>query len=88
GLIGTVIGFIMALSGVSAEAAADIGKVGPMVGTLISGMGVALYTTLVGGIFNLWLGVNFQILRTGTANLAAALLDKGCDASGNLPGKA
>ena len=48
GLIGTVIGFIIALSGIDPDAAADIDSIGPMVSTLISGMSVALYTTLVG----------------------------------------
>ncbi len=88
GLIGTVVGFIMALSGVSAEAAADVGRIGPMVANLISGMAVALFTTLVGAIFNLWLGANFQILTTGTANLAAAMLDDCGGADTHLPDEA
>jgi hypothetical protein len=37
GLIGTVIGFIIALSGVDAAAAADVESIGPMVSTLIDG---------------------------------------------------
>src|SRR5688500_12614456 len=47
GLIGTVIGFIISLSGIDPNAAADVESIGPMVSTLISGMSVALYTTLV-----------------------------------------
>lgn len=75
GLIGTVVGFVMALQGVSASGAGDASSIGGMVGSMIKGMGVALYTTLVGSVLNLWLGANFQILVTGTANLAAALID-------------
>ena len=45
--------------------------------TLIEGMGVALYTTLVGAVLNLWLAANYQLLATGTATLAAALMDAG-----------
>lgn len=77
GLIGTVVGFVMALSGVNAQTASDVNSVSSMVGTLIEGMGVALYTTLVGAVLSLWLAANYQLLATGTANLAAALIDAG-----------
>jgi hypothetical protein len=76
GLIGTVIGFIIALSGVDATAVADVGAIGPMVSTLIEGMAVALYTTLVGSIFHVWLLVNYQVLATGTVNLANAIIER------------
>lgn len=75
GLIGTVVGFVIALSGVNAAGANDANSVSGMVNTLIQGMGVALYTTLVGSVLNLWLGANYQILVTGTANLTASLID-------------
>ena len=77
GLIGTVIGFIIALSGVDPEAAADVSSVGPMVSTLISGMSVALYTTLVGAILNIWLMVNYRLLESGTARLLASMVELG-----------
>lgn len=77
GLIGTVVGFVMALNGVDAGRASDAGAIGSMVGSMIRGMGVALYTTLVGSVLNLWLTANYQLLATGTANLAAALIDAG-----------
>lgn len=77
GLVGTVVGFVMALSGIDAAAAGDVDRVGGMIGTLIEGMGVALYTTLVGAVLNLWLGANYQLLATGTATLAATLIDLG-----------
>jgi biopolymer transport protein ExbB/TolQ len=77
GLIGTVIGFMIALSGVDPESAADIGAIGPMVSTLISGMSVALSTTLAGAILNVWLMVNYRILESGTLRLLTAIVELG-----------
>ncbi len=76
GLIGTVIGFIIALSGVDANAVGDVGTIGSMVSTLIEGMAVALYTTLVGAVFHVWLLVNYQLLATGTVNLANVIIER------------
>jgi hypothetical protein len=75
GLIGTVIGFIISLSGIEAERVADIASVAPMVSTLIQGMSVALYTTLVGAVTHVWLGMCYQILATGTVNLVNAIIE-------------
>lgn len=77
GLIGTVVGFIMALSGVDPETSGDASAITPMVSTLIAGMSVALYTTLIGSVLNVWLMVNFHILAGGTVNLLTALVDLG-----------
>jgi hypothetical protein len=76
GLVGTVIGFIIALSGVTAEGAGDVNSVRPMISTLVSGMSVALYTTLVGALLGLWLTVNYRILATGTATLYSEILTR------------
>jgi len=76
GLIGTVIGFIVALSGVDPAATADVDKVAPMVSTLIKGMSIALYTTLLGALLNIWLSINYRILATGTVNLLAAIITR------------
>jgi hypothetical protein len=77
GLIGTVIGFIVALSGVDPDAAADVSAIGPMVSTLIGGMSVALYTTLVGAVLNIWLMVNYRLLEGGTVRLLTATVERG-----------
>jgi len=77
GLIGTVIGFIIALSGVDPDSASDIDAIAPMVSTLIAGMSTALYTTLVGSILNLWLMVNCQLLADGVVKLIAAIQELG-----------
>lgn len=75
GLIGTVVGFIMALSGIDPNLVSDVSVVGKMVTILLAGMGTAMYTTLVGSVFNLWLSANYHILSEGTANLLATLLE-------------
>jgi hypothetical protein len=77
GLLGTVIGFIMALSGVNADAAGDVESIKPMVATLLDGMSVALYTTLVGAVLNIWLMVNFRLLESGTVAVLTAIVELG-----------
>jgi biopolymer transport protein ExbB/TolQ len=74
GLIGTVIGFIISLSGVDAEAVSQADSVATMVATLIQGMSVALYTTLLGAVLNVWLNVNHRILSTGTVSLIGEIV--------------
>ena len=53
-----------------------------MVATLISGMSVALNTTLVGSILYVWLIVNHRILTTGTVRLLTAVLQAPSAADG------
>ena len=77
GLIGTVIGFIISLSGVNPDAVADVKAISPMVSKLLAGMSVALYTTLAGAALNLWLMVNHRLLSGATARLIAALVERG-----------
>ena len=75
GLIGTVLGFIIALSGVDPDVASNPSSISPMVAQLIEGMSVALYTTLVGAILSVWLGLIYQMLATGTSNLVSKIID-------------
>ena len=63
GLVGTVVGFIMALAGVTAETAMDSSAIPAMIGGLVAGMGTALYTTLVGSIGYLWLDLHDLLLE-------------------------
>jgi len=77
GLIGTVIGFIIALSGVDADIAMNPSAVSPMVASLIEGMSVALYTTLVGAVLSVWLGLCFQMLSSTVRELVATTVDRG-----------
>ncbi len=77
GLIGTVIGFIIALSGVDPELASDVAAVGPMIATLIDGMSVALHTTLVGSLLNIWLMVAYRIVEGGVVRLFTQAVEMG-----------
>ena len=77
GLVGTVIGFIVALSGVDPQASAQLDEVATMVATLVAGMSIALYTTLVGAVLHVWLMVNHRLLATGTSNLFNAIVELG-----------
>lgn len=77
GLIGTVVGFIIALSSVDPAANAGNDTIAPVIARLINGMSVALYTTLVGSVLHIWLIVNHRILTTGTVNLYSAIVELG-----------
>ena len=77
GLVGTVIGFIVALSGVDPQTSAQVDEVASMVATLVAGMSIALYTTLVGAVLHVWLMVNHRLLATGTSNLFNAIVERG-----------
>lgn len=69
GLIGTIVGFIIALSGIDMGALSTAQGVQNMVPTLMAGMSVALYTTLAGAFFGLWTEVNYRMLETAALNL-------------------
>ena len=75
GLIGTVLGFIIALSGVDPDMAGEAENIGPMVSALIAGMSTALVTTLVGSLLNIWLMANYQLLTTGTVRLINTIVE-------------
>jgi hypothetical protein len=77
GLIGTVVGFVIALSGVDPDSVADVAAIGPMVSKLLEGMGVALYTTLVGSVLNIWLMLNHRLLEGGAIHLLTHLVEEG-----------
>jgi hypothetical protein len=75
GLVGTVIGFIVALSAVDPQTSVSVDNVAVMVATLIKGMSIALYTTLFGAVLHLWLLVNYRMLATGAMHLFNAIVD-------------
>lgn len=77
GLVGTVIGFIVALSGVDPQTSTEVDEVASMVATLVAGMSIALYTTLVGAVLHVWLMVNHRLLATGTSNLFNTIVELG-----------
>ena len=77
GLIGTIIGFIIALSAVDPAAATDPSLIGPMVATLLRGMSMALFKTLIGSILNVWLMVSYRLLEGGAAHLVTRAIEVG-----------
>ena len=77
GLIGTVIGFIIALSGVDGSVSSNPDEVGKMVASLVQGMSVALYTTLAGSILSVWLNICYQILSNGANRLISRIIEVG-----------
>ena len=62
GLLGTVVGLIIAFSAASAGAAADTEQIKSMIAAVVSGMYVSLYATLLGIAANLWLKINMRLL--------------------------
>lgn len=77
GLIGTVLGFVIALGGVDPQAASDVSAVGPMISKLIEGMSVALHTTLVGAVLNVWLMMDYRMLESGSVRLFTRAIEYG-----------
>ena len=77
GLIGTIIGFVIALSGVNQDAVTDAAAIGPMVATLLHGMAMALFKTLVGSVLNVWLMVDYRLLEGGAVHLLTRAIEEG-----------
>ncbi len=67
GLIGTVIGFSIALSGVNEDSLGNAAGVTTALGPLMVGMKIALNTTIVGSILGMWNGINQRMLRTAVS---------------------
>lgn len=62
GLIGNVVGFIIALQGMSSGALNDASALLKMAEALLEGMSVAFCSTLVGAIAALWTSTNMWVL--------------------------
>jgi hypothetical protein len=62
GLVGTLVGFILLLQGITPAMVGDVSKVAELVALIARGMGVALVTTLIGSVLNLWARANFTLL--------------------------
>jgi hypothetical protein len=78
GIIGTILGFIIALyGGVNPESASDVQAVGPMVALVLRGIGMAFFKTLTGSVLNLWLMINYRLLEEGTVHLVTHLTEIG-----------
>ncbi len=64
GLLGTVIGFGIALSGIDQQSLSSASGVSTSVEILMRGMRVALNTTIAGAVFGMWTEVNVRMLKT------------------------
>ena len=78
GLIGTVVGFVIAVSGLgdSIGQAANLERVKGVLGQIVNGMGVALFTTLLGSVLGgIWLQVHYQMLQRAVTNLVVDIVE-------------
>ncbi len=79
GLIGTVVGFVIAVSGLGETIGQgdDMEQVKGALGQIIDGMSVALFTTLVGSVLGgLWLQVHYQILLRAISTLVFQIVER------------
>lgn len=76
GLLGTVWGMKEALIGVDSTKVGDINNLASAVASLTSGFMVALYTTIVGVVFSVFLFFNAQLLKGGQSRLYTKLLER------------
>jgi hypothetical protein len=62
GLLGTVVGLIIAFAAARRGGSTDPGEVKAMIASVVDGMYVSLYATLLGIATNLWLKINLRLL--------------------------
>ncbi len=77
GLLGTVVGFIVMSLQIGRMANFDFDQIQMLLKRMTEGMAIALYTTLVGLIANLWLGFMLMLLDRQADALAADVLARG-----------
>lgn len=69
GLMGTLIGFILAMGALDWTTAGTASGVTALVPQMLNGMGIAIWTTLTGSFFGLWTEINSRMIRTATFTL-------------------
>lgn len=74
GLLGTVVGFIVMATQIGDMPSFDIDQVQNLLKKMTQGMAIALYTTLVGLIANLWLGLQLMLMDRLADRIAADIL--------------
>lgn len=67
GLIGNVVGFLVAMHGADVSSLNSAEGTQAFAGQMLKGLGVAFYTTLLGVTFALWTSINYRMLDTATA---------------------
>ncbi len=63
GLIGTIVGFIIAFATADPASLLNAADVGTGVAQMMKGMGIALYTTLTGAVLGGWTSENYHMLK-------------------------
>lgn len=61
GLLGTCLGIWTAFSTIDPQMVGDIDRVGEVLAVLLSGLGAALWTTVLGVVMNIWLTANIRL---------------------------
>jgi hypothetical protein len=74
GLLGTVVGFIVMASRIGAMPGFDVDQIQVLLKQMTAGMAIALYTTLVGLIANLWLGLQLLLLDRAADRIVADIV--------------
>jgi hypothetical protein len=74
GLLGTVVGFIVMSTRIGQMASFDLDQVQGLLKQMTQGMAIALYTTLVGLLANLWLGLLLLLLDRTADRVSAAIV--------------
>jgi hypothetical protein len=77
GLLGTVVGFIVMASRLAATGVFEVEQIQALLQQMTRGMAIALYTTLVGLVVNLGLGLQLLLLDRLADQLAADILAEG-----------
>ncbi|MBN8510224.1 MAG: MotA/TolQ/ExbB proton channel family protein [Burkholderiales bacterium] len=74
GLLGTVVGFIVMATQIGRMPSFDIDQIQNLLKQMTAGMAIALYTTLVGLVANLWLGLQLLLLDRMADRVVADIL--------------
>jgi hypothetical protein len=74
GLLGTVVGFIVMASRIGAMPGFDVDQIQALLKQMTAGMAIALYTTLVGLVANLWLGLQLLLLDRTADRIVAEIV--------------
>lgn len=78
GLLGTVAGTMIAFESSMFEGIDNIQEIGQkLVVQMVSGIGIALYTTLVGMVFMIWMYFNIRLLEVESMKLLEQILEAG-----------
>lgn len=76
GLVGTVIGFLVAFFKVSAADTSNLEGVKGIISNLMGGMALSLLATLVGSVTHVWARMNVRLLDAGCVKLYTGIITR------------